>query len=323
MSESEEALSPLDTTEASSFHDRLPTTLEIAQAGTQEFKRVLHATRHWERGAPAGILFNKSIRNCFLGISPHVSLSEKNLAPPAGEVRSGFMQQKFIPLTRKNATNILIVPLEKSEQGFIDQVVLVNIKAAQRVVSNYPEYFPDIAQTDTKAWATAFATQDVSDLSSDERERRELQIGLLSGYPLGSVLEYPIYRGAISKISTHAPELLFDTIQAIQSSNDRNRTFLNKVVEDLANVLDVKERRVLLAAHMFDDPLQGGVSLDEERDRKYIEKLKEIYEQSGLRDVVQEFWDYLMAKGTRDLHRRMFLSQVHGAVRSLFRKSSK
>lgn len=314
MSESAEITPP--ATEINSSHDKLPTNLAIAQQGVTEFSKLLGSTKHWKRGQPASVLFNKRIRNCFLGVSPHVTLSETD-STLGNEIDPGFMQRKFVPAVKRHSSLLLInLPSVNTLQGKLGQIAIVNVKALEYVANNYPEYFPDAARMDPRAWATAsFSFPHESTTGGN----RDIQMGLLSGYPLGSVLKYDIYQSVIRKVSNLAPDLLFDTTQEI-AHNNRKREAAQKVIKELGDELNEQEKDILLIAHALGKPIEGGASLDGDRDNEYLNRLNELYDKSGINETTQKFWEYLLA--SKDFGEKLsdFRWMVRYKAGRLFRK---
>lgn len=69
-----------------------------------------------------------------------------------------------------------------------DTGVLINTFSAKRVIRQYPDFFPEDAQTHSGLWVF----QNMNNMNATQN-------GLLSGLPLESVLKYPLWESAVQR----------------------------------------------------------------------------------------------------------------------------
>jgi hypothetical protein len=156
------------------FDGKLPTNPEIIKDGLSSYLRVLNRL-------PADLQIalqeDTQIQGCFVGVTPEVG-SENDISFFEGPNKTRFEEIKRI--FAEEAPEMVIIGSGKS---------LINLKAAAQVMANFPEYFPQVAKDNLENWLKLDITQ-WSTYSEKPDDIREIRWGLLSGYPLESVLQW-------------------------------------------------------------------------------------------------------------------------------------
>lgn len=156
---------------AESFVAKLPTNMEVAQKGAENFEKVVQ--RFPDR---LKLIFLNSIQiqGCFVGVTPEVGSEEET---PLNNLGTAQMLE-LVKILSQEAPEI-----EIANGGQI----LINVEAARRVIGNYPEYFPEGVVCSLRSWLVVNKNEWCY-YSLDREDQREVRWGLLSGYPLTSVL---------------------------------------------------------------------------------------------------------------------------------------
>jgi len=156
---------------AESFVARLPTNMEIAQKGAENFEKVVQRLPDRLK-----LIFLNSIQiqGCFIGVTPEVGSEEETPLNNLGTVQVS----ELVEILSQEAPE-----MEMANGGQI----LINIEAAQRVIRNYPEYFPEGIVYSLRSWLVVKKSE-WCHYSLNREDQREIRWGLLSGYPLTSVL---------------------------------------------------------------------------------------------------------------------------------------
>jgi len=121
---------------AESFVARLPTNMEMAQKGVENFEKVVQRLPDRLK-----LIFLNSIQiqGCFIGVTPEVGSEEETPLNNLGTVQVS----ELVEILSQEAPE-----MEMANGGQI----LINIEAAQRVIRNYPEYFPEGIVYSLRSW---------------------------------------------------------------------------------------------------------------------------------------------------------------------------
>lgn len=293
----------------------LPTTPQIAVQGVEAFTLIANVL-------PPGrirsmFLKDRSLRMCFVGTMPEMTLIPGNYAPQGPLSSLNF--QETISLAHTIATvtpdvGAISLVFDRRLLGEPDDEFssltpppglplpppyafhFVNTLAATRVVVNNPGFFPPESRQNTKPWI-----MDNSDTwgTSDE------MYGLLSGIPAWAAQSYASVYASIIKGERWDYSRLSEEEYASyayatgKTPNDPKRgeimsVLLRKMIPDLTGV----ELQILMSMHFVRTGrgTPGFIGFDPARDRQYTKMLRAVYRESGIESQATE-----LAKKTEKL----------------------
>lgn len=234
-----EPIASLELSQAEAFIGKLPTDIEIARQGVNYFQTTVDCLPLKAKGI---FLNSLDIQNCFIGTSPEVTSDLDRLSPSQLSELSNILSQ--------TAPNMLLIPHYKGDM--LVSVSLLNLKAVRKVIENYPEYFPEKAKTDVRKWLL----ENKNEWFGGYRDIVGIRYGLLSGFPLTSVLKF--CRSVTNYQKGH-----------LDSINE------NKFLENGFSV--------------WSRACGGYCGYDKEKDLEYVAELDDLREQSGIDAVVEAY----------------------------------
>lgn len=289
---------------------KLPTTPEIAQKGKEELEALLEKL---PPGSAGRLLFNppenasdttiekliregtpRQIKRGFAGIGAEVTIER--------HIMQLFPPEAFTQLQETINTHLenFVMIWEEGNRRY----EILNLLAAQMIITNYPEYFPEAAQADPKEWL-------LNNHSEWEEGRgiNGIRYGLFSGFSLDGVTKYPEYMNAENKLtglayifSTDDAQFIRDYTNLTTKSEDDKKRMAEVIArleqerqrleqelgEDLTHYkLTDEEKELAVNIHGVDsdNPRFGYYGFDTEGEKRYVQKLGEIYTQSGIDEL--------------------------------------
>lgn len=190
------------------FIAKLPTNSEIVRQGVESFKKV---TQKLPDDLKTIFLESVQIQACFIGITPE-----------AGSENDTPLED----LPKEQLTEVIeIIAQEAPDMEIIQNGhSIINLKACQQVMTNYPQYFPQEAVDNPKGWLI----NNFSKSLSPDDGITEIRWGLLSGYSLTSVLNFcqPGENKEGIKVSNK-----YDTVWYTSGTPDRDIEYLRQLDE--------------------------------------------------------------------------------------------
>lgn len=262
--------------------DYLPTTPEIAKKGVSDlatfFENVLTLE---EPNLYIDLINESSIKNCFLGISPEARGSiypewYKNYADLLPDI-----DQMLIHSSDGNIQLINTAPEKYS---------IVNLTAIRRVMEYNPQYFSKDMQDDVlKTLQENLPLWEIPKSYEDE-----IRYGLLSGFPTQSAEKYAYMsyiRGELQNKLTDDEWDYFDDYYsgAIERTDEVYQHLAELIHKRLGNISVEEINEFLDVNRASSEKLEMGyVGGQGEEDAEYIKRLEEIYDESGVEDVMKD-----------------------------------
>lgn len=272
--------------------EKLPTTPEIIQRGVQQYQELLnHLPSELQKK-----FARKEIKACFIGVTPEFGgVSGTFLDGATPEVRS-----QVRALLEQYAPNIIII--EHAQMGVDDEgkktFSLLNLDAAQHIVTHNKDLFPPDAYEDSDTWFKEnfeewFNAKPMNDLTGDAAS---IRYGLLSGFPRTAAESFLTNRRVMERLQTgnEYDKKLYDYLFSYQHQNlgrlPEHRSQLKNVLDLLGKKFTEDEKRVLLNGQSIQvkRAFTGYLGVDGPGDIAYAQKLDELYHQSGIDEVKPE-----------------------------------
>lgn len=133
-----------------------------------------------------------------------------------------------------------------------NKLALLNLHAADRVVKSNQDFFPPEAVADPRGWLLDNLSEWAQ--SGNKTSEKQARYGLLSGFPNWSVKKYEKFLSMGGKVNSYG--------------------------EDSKNSMEAKK--------IGNDMVGMYIGFDKEKDQKYVQKLEEIYEASGIDNVAEK-----------------------------------
>lgn len=260
---------------------KLPVTLAEAKAGVQDFYVIANSL-------PAQFqqkfVNSHDLLRGFIGLTPEVGIFHTPTTP------HDLYPQVVIQTSREVTDNILFVPHYFSD-GSYRKTSLINRQAVKTVMNNYPQFFEGRAIEDVDTWIAEHAYQWLGDtVESDEVGHICcVRHGVLSGFPVDSVLQFKPYADAGGKLDVRllTPEeekYFYDFRFGRILRNTENATALRQLLERMSpkRPLSEDEIQILTKSRIMPSFALGGfIGFDYENDKKYINRAEDIYIRSG------------------------------------------
>jgi hypothetical protein len=220
------------------FIGKLPTDIDIAKQGVKCFQATVDRLPLKAKGI---FLNSLDIQNCFIGTNPETRGDLDQFSAAQLSELSNILSQ--------TAPDMLLLP--HYDGDMVKSASLLNLKAVRRVIENYPEYFPEEAKTDIKSWLK----ENENEWFGGSQDIVEIRYGLLSGYPLTSVLRH------CQPIITYEQD------------------------GDFSYVIHSSEK----GFSVWGRACGGYCGYDEQRDLEYVASLDDLREQSGIDSIVETY----------------------------------
>ena len=250
----------------------LPTTDAIARQGAKEYQAVITSLK--VRELKKLFTTDPATARCFIGTEPVSSFNFQTYYFDS-TIESMRELEKSFPGNIK-----MLSILESDKSKSIHGYYLCNLTAVEIVMSNYPQYFP--IGYSASEYLTTFKRYKYNNRGSDQI----IENGLLSGFPLQSVLDFIKYSQITEKIDTSLISTTRDTdffygyFQKERSEIEKNK--MRKILEQTFSLSEDEithylKRRTQTAPQR----IQSFISFHESDD-KYIADIDQIYLGSGV-----------------------------------------
>lgn len=166
------------------------TTRAIAALGASDYARTLRksaSTRAlflsgYAPGKPIRIL---DVQRCFVGISAEMVFEEQDIATNPRHVFD-----EAVAYINEHLPDFFFF------HALSDRYHLFNLRAVRLLAARYPAYFPAEVGTDTRDWLQTHWR-----MWADGHGKNCIRYGLLSGFPLHSVLQFAEHKRTGQKLS--------------------------------------------------------------------------------------------------------------------------
>ncbi|QBD76292.1 hypothetical protein EPA93_09840 [Ktedonosporobacter rubrisoli] len=177
---------------------KLPTSRAIAEEAFAEFMALREQFPPQAKQLLMGLatkgpqrLFKFiEVRRCVSGISPEIAFEEHVLEVFLEEAAPQLEQ-----IINTRAERFFVYHKARTPEYDWEKYSLFNLLAVQQVARNYPQYFPEEVLREPRNWL-----QNNWMLWADGRGMNCIRYGLLSGFPLGSVLKFAMYKEVRKKL---------------------------------------------------------------------------------------------------------------------------
>lgn len=221
----------------------LPTTPELAKQGVDAYVEVYKAL-------PAHLqklfLDGHWLRTCFLGTTPQkeVSYYKEILLPSDLNVLISTTHSKtdFIRFYFYSSLND---STGKNE----NELALLNLRAASKVIVDNPDLFPAQALGNPAEWLL----NNLSEWAQVKSNITQKRYGLLSGIPPWAVKKYEIFHDLGGKVNIQG--------------------------EDSGNIMGAKKAG--------GNNTISYTGFDEEKDQGYLQEMEKLYKESGIDDIAE------------------------------------
>lgn len=259
----------------------LPTTPEKARESVQAFEELIIPNLSLD--VVQKILDSKSLRLAIVGTSPEASVLNSYL----GGISSEELK-KVKTAINKAGEYFVMVPHYPRKKNSGRAISLLNLKASQVVVNANTDYFPEESRDDLLSWLISNPNEWRAYARKEDVSMHIFYIrhGLLSGIPFGAAKWFDDYCGACARFlefATKEENIILEHHHEDQRISPQELLQLEQLLESPTLQLSKLEKDLLLDARSITGEYNCGYfGFNGEKDREYVNKLREIYKESGI-----------------------------------------